>query len=123
MQSALFTVREAATHLGVSEAGVRRWVARGRLRAVRVGRALRIARAELDQIVSRGALDGAEPTGDRAPAPRSPLPRTIRRAEALVAHLAAEDLDHVELVDVLGEALRVASERATERRQLGASEV
>jgi excisionase family DNA binding protein len=58
----LLTVREAATRLGVSEAAIRRWVTTGRLRGVRVGRAVRIDDRDLAAIIARGALD---PAADR----------------------------------------------------------
>jgi excisionase family DNA binding protein len=90
MEQHLLSAREAAAYLGCSEAGVRRWVARGRLRGVRVGRALRIARSDLDAIVVRGGLDrpvaGDE---DNTPA-RSPLPWTLRAAARYLAELGGD---------------------------------
>ncbi len=86
MQTALVTAREAAVLLGCSEAGVRRWVARGRLRGIRVGRALRIAKSDLDAIVERGSLDIPKAAGTAA-STRSPLPWVIRAAQQFVDHV------------------------------------
>src|SRR5215469_16370792 len=100
MQSALVTAREAAVLLGCSEAGVRRWVARGRLRGIRVGRALRIAKNDLDAIVARGTLDVPK---DALPAAitRSPLPRALRQAERYLAALDGDAELARECLDVL----------------------
>jgi excisionase family DNA binding protein len=95
MQSALVTAREAAVLLGCSEAGVRRWVARGRLRGIRVGRALRIAKSDLDAIVARGTLDVPRQAGTAA-ITRSPLLCALRET---ARYLAALDGD-VELARV-----------------------
>jgi excisionase family DNA binding protein len=46
----LMTVQEAADALHVSAVTVRRYIARGRLRAVRVGRGLRIEKDAVDQL-------------------------------------------------------------------------
>jgi excisionase family DNA binding protein len=82
MVNALLTVREAATRLGVSEAATRRWVHRGRLRAVRIGRSVRIDPQELDAIVTRGSLDGGQPAAaTSSPSSRTPLQWTIRAAQ------------------------------------------
>jgi excisionase family DNA binding protein len=86
MESALVTAREAAEFLGFSESGVRRWVARGRLRGIRVGRALRIAKSDLDAIVARGTLDVLTDAGSAA-STRSPLPWALRQAERYLAAL------------------------------------
>jgi excisionase family DNA binding protein len=81
MVSALLTVREAATRLGVSEAAARRWVHRGRLRAARIGRSVRIDPQELDAIVDRGSLDVGNPAATTSSSPSgTPLPWTIREA-------------------------------------------
>jgi excisionase family DNA binding protein len=100
MTSALLTVREAATRLGVSEAAARRWVHRGRLRAVRIGRSVRIDPQDLDAIVDRGSLDvvDREATTSSSPSP-TPLPWTISEArryldaidgDVAIAHAAVD---------------------------------
>jgi len=52
-QYRLFTVKEAAHLLGVSRETVRRWVYRGVLRAVRVGKNCKVPEAELKKLIGR----------------------------------------------------------------------
>jgi excisionase family DNA binding protein len=47
----LLTVKDAATRLACSEAAIRKWIAQGRLRAVRIGRLVRVRPADLERIV------------------------------------------------------------------------
>jgi excisionase family DNA binding protein len=50
---ALLTIQQAADEINNSPKSIRRWIAQGRLRAVRVGpRAIRIDRADLDQLIT-----------------------------------------------------------------------
>ena len=53
----LLTVREAAGELRISPMTVRRYIAAGKLRAVRAGRAVRIERSALDQFLTPMRLD------------------------------------------------------------------
>ncbi len=55
----LLTVREAALYLAVSERAVWRWLSEGTLKAVRLGRAVRLSRDHLDAI-TRDGLPGRE---------------------------------------------------------------
>ena len=48
---ALMTVREAAAALRLSEITIRRMIARGELRATRIGRAVRVHSEELEALV------------------------------------------------------------------------
>jgi excisionase family DNA binding protein len=48
----MFTVDEAAAHLGVHETTIRRWIRAGELPAVRRGRTVRVDRRDL--IVKKG---------------------------------------------------------------------
>lgn len=50
----LLTTAEAAAHAKVTPETVRRWVAAGKLSEHRAGREVRIARADLDQLLHRG---------------------------------------------------------------------
>src|SRR5262245_56663477 len=99
MVSALLTVREAATRLGVSEAAARRWVHRGRLRAVRIGRWVRIDPQEPDTIVARGSLDMGSSAAALPLSSRTPLRWTIDEArryldaldgDVAIAHAAVD---------------------------------
>ena len=58
----LLTVREAAGELRMSPMTVRRYIAAGKLRAVRAGRAIRIERSALDEFATpvRPAVDDAD---------------------------------------------------------------
>jgi len=53
MQYRLLTVKEAAHQLGVSRETVRRWVYKGVIHAVRVGRNHKIPERELQKLVGR----------------------------------------------------------------------
>jgi excisionase family DNA binding protein len=50
----LVSVAEAAQRLACSTAALRRWIAQGRLRPVRLGRAVRLRVAEVDRAISEG---------------------------------------------------------------------
>lgn len=50
----LVTVAEAAKELRVSQRSVRRWIALGQVRSVRLGRALRLPRSELRRLAEAG---------------------------------------------------------------------
>ena len=52
----LYTVRQIATSLGVHQTTVRKWIACGEAKVVRVGpyRRIRITAAELDRLSSQG---------------------------------------------------------------------
>jgi excisionase family DNA binding protein len=50
----LLTVKDAAGRLACSEAAIRKWIAQGRLRAVRVGRLVRVRPADLERMVVGG---------------------------------------------------------------------
>ena len=54
--SAWLGISEVARHLGVSDYTVRREIKRGRLAAIRVGKAIRISRADLERYVSAAAI-------------------------------------------------------------------
>ena len=49
-----YTVDEAAASLGICRASIYNMIARGELRAVKIGRSTRIPAAELDRILSGG---------------------------------------------------------------------
>jgi excisionase family DNA binding protein len=50
----LLTTKEFAEALAVSEAAVRKWVYQGRLEPVKLGRAVRLRRRDLDRLVNEG---------------------------------------------------------------------
>jgi excisionase family DNA binding protein len=51
----LLSRREAAEQLGVSTDTIARLIARGQLRAVRIGRAVRVPREDVALVAARGA--------------------------------------------------------------------
>jgi len=55
----LFTVKEAARQLGVSRETVRRWIHRGVIRGVRVGKNHKIPEVELIRLVGRNGAERA----------------------------------------------------------------
>lgn len=56
----LYTVEEAAEHLGVSMVTVGRWLRSGNLRGVKVGRAWRVPESALDEVAQRGTAKAEE---------------------------------------------------------------
>jgi excisionase family DNA binding protein len=57
----LYTTREVARMLGLSPATVRMWVWQGRIPVVRLRRAVRISRADLDALVARSREEASYP--------------------------------------------------------------
>lgn len=52
----MFTAKEAAKYLGLSEAAVRAWLLHRRIDSVRVGRAVRIRRSVLERVIEAGTV-------------------------------------------------------------------
>lgn len=78
MSAAYLTVRETADLLGVDHKTVRREIERGRLPALRVGRVLRINRAELDERLAYQSRTSS--TAPYSVRPARPLGEFSRRA-------------------------------------------
>jgi excisionase family DNA binding protein len=57
----LLDFRQAARFLGVSPASIRRWTHLKRLRTVKLGKAARYARRDLEAVIERGGLDDIPP--------------------------------------------------------------
>jgi excisionase family DNA binding protein len=53
----MLTVAEVAAYLKVSQPTIRRWCARKKLPAFRIGREWRIDKKELDRVIQRLSLD------------------------------------------------------------------
>lgn len=63
---ALLTVHEVAGYLGLGDARVWQMVAAGQIPSIKVGRARRVVRADLDRFIEElrsGAVDGASLAG------------------------------------------------------------
>ena len=54
MSSDLLNIRDAAARLGCSPLSLYEWVRVGRLPAVRLGRAIRIRRTDVDRVIQGG---------------------------------------------------------------------
>ncbi len=54
------SVREVAGALGLSESTIRSWLAQRRLGFIRLGRAVRIPREEIDRVLAEGAMPAKE---------------------------------------------------------------
>jgi excisionase family DNA binding protein len=52
----LFTVPQAADYTSMSEVTLRHWISSRRIDVVRIGRAVRIPRAALDNLIERGLV-------------------------------------------------------------------
>lgn len=59
------SVREVAGALGLSESTIRSWLAQRRLGFIRLGRAVRIPREEIDRVLAEGAVPAKERRDDR----------------------------------------------------------
>jgi excisionase family DNA binding protein len=64
--AALMTIDQAGAYLAVSKRHVERMLAAGELRGVHLGRAVRVAVADLDAFIELHRADGPLPLGGRA---------------------------------------------------------
>ena len=72
MGCSLLSIDAAAAELAVHPGSLRRWIAQGRCPCVRLGRAVRLRRADLDRLIAANlrpahpdlALPGVEPDDD-----------------------------------------------------------
>lgn len=76
--STLLTVAEASDRARVTPDTIRRWVAEGRLTRHQAGRLVRVARAELDTLMT--------PNRKRAPR-RVPVPKVTKTMEELAEEM------------------------------------
>ena len=60
----LFSIEQAAEYLGLSIATIRTWVWQRRIPTYRIGRAVRMRRSSLDEVIENGFV----PAGQRASA-------------------------------------------------------
>jgi excisionase family DNA binding protein len=61
------TVAEVAELLKLNQQTVRNWIDQGSLRALRVGRRVRIRRADFEQLLAEGYTDAGPPAAQRGP--------------------------------------------------------
>jgi excisionase family DNA binding protein len=65
------TVKEIAQHLKLNQQTLRNWIDQGQLPAVRIGRRVRVRRADLDRILAQGRP--RRPSPNRRPSRRPRL--------------------------------------------------
>ncbi len=85
------TVKEIAEHLKLNQQTLRNWIDAGTLPALRIGRRVRVRRADLDRILAQSATVAPEPQASPvAPAdPREPLAQALERAQRLLGRRSA----------------------------------
>ena len=113
------TVNEIAQHLKLNPQTVRNWIDAGSLPAVRVGRRVRIRRADVDRLLAQGTTATVEPPAATV-APTEALQqltRALERARGLLGRRSAtrraELADGLqELTDAVASALRALSDDA-----------
>ncbi len=67
-EESYLTVAEVAEKLQLNQQTVRNWIEQGSLRALRVGRRVRIKRSDFERLLAEGDTNGGGP-GRRAPGP------------------------------------------------------
>jgi excisionase family DNA binding protein len=83
MTPRLRSLRDTAIELGVSKDTVRRWISRGLVRAVRLGKRLLVAQTELDRLVASGTQQPAvQPPRAATRKSRSPQGRSNTKTAA-----------------------------------------
>jgi excisionase family DNA binding protein len=114
------TVNEIAEHLKLNPQTIRNWIDAGSLPAVRVGRRVRIRRADLDRLLAQGTTATAQPqpatatTGTPAEAVQQ-LSDALERARRLLGRRSATrraDLAEglQDLTDAVATALQTLSD-------------
>lgn len=100
------TVKEIAEHLKLNQQTLRNWIDDGQLPAVRIGRRVRVRRADLDRVLARGATRPAQvETSPPAPPPAATtealeqLAQAHRRADRLLGRRSVAR--RVELAEAL----------------------
>ena len=114
------TVNEIAEHLKLNQQTLRNWIDQGSLPAVRIGRRVRIRRADLDRILAQGMTGPVEPQPSAvAPADsQEQLERALERARRLLGQeMMARRVELEEalqdLSDAVAETLRLSSDESS----------
>ena len=94
------TVNEIAEHLKLNPQTLRNWIDQNRLPAVRIGRRVRVRRADLDRILAEGTTATATPSPPTA-APTEAIDELAHALEARAACSAASATRRAELADGL----------------------
>ncbi len=123
MTDEFLTVAEVAALLKLNPQTVRNWIDNGTLPATKVGRRVRITRAELNAFIEAGAIMPGEPkrpeesephlSGEREPQPLGePVDYSDLRNGLHAAGAALDGGDRAELVEALRSLSRAAGELA-----------
>ncbi len=114
------TVNEIAEHLKLNPQTLRNWIDQGSLPAVRIGRRVRVRRADLDRILAQGTTVSVEPApSSGAPADaREQLERACERSQRLLGRRSAARRSELaeglqELTDAVTAALRLPPDGAS----------
>ncbi|MFZ0383141.1 MAG: helix-turn-helix domain-containing protein [Solirubrobacteraceae bacterium] len=114
------TVKEIADRLKLNQQTVRNWIELGSLLAVRVGRRVRVRRADLDRVLAQGATVELEPEAPIvAPAEAvEQLTEALERSRRLLGRLTGarrSDLTEglQDLTDAVAATLRALSDDST----------
>jgi excisionase family DNA binding protein len=85
------TVNEIAEHLRLNQQTIRNWIDQGSLPAVRVGRRVRVRRADFERLVSAGATpaDSPEPAPAVSADPRDQFAAAVQSARDVLGRLSA----------------------------------
>ncbi|MFZ1996630.1 MAG: helix-turn-helix domain-containing protein [Solirubrobacteraceae bacterium] len=84
------TVQEIAEHLKLNQQTVRNWIDQGSLPAVRIGRRVRVRRADLDRILAQGTtVTVAQSTPAASVDARDELAQALERAQRLLGRRSA----------------------------------
>jgi excisionase family DNA binding protein len=105
------TVNEIAEHLKLNPQTLRNWIDQGSLPAVRIGRRVRVRRADLDRILAKGASGSVQPAASSAPSvnARVQLERALERGQRLLGRRsAARRSELAEALQELADAVAAA---------------
>ena len=85
------TVNEIAEHLKLNPQTVRNWIDQGSLPAVRIGRRVRVPRAEMDRVLAQGTSTTGEPRASAVASdqPDQQLSQALERAQRLLGRRSA----------------------------------
>jgi excisionase family DNA binding protein len=115
------TVKEIADRLKLNQQTVRNWIDLGSLPAVRVGRRVRVRRADLDRVLAHGATVELEPPASIvAPAEAiEQLTEALERSRRLLGRLSgARRSDLTEGLQELTEAVAAALQALSDDENL-----
>ena len=113
------TVNEIAEHLELNPQTLRNWIDQGSLPAVRIGRRVRVRRADLDRVLAQGTTVSVQPApSSGAPADaREQLEQALEPAQRLLGRRSAARRSELaeglqELTDAVAAAVSLLSDQS-----------